>query len=396
MVYILIIFLFSLPLLHTYILFPIFVNYKFKKSISTPKNSVAISYPNVSIIMSVYNEEMVLSDKLNSISSSNYPNDKLNIFIGSDHSSDDSNELIANFSSPFPIFFYPFGKRRGKTRVINDLVKEALKITPHQNDHILIFTDANVLINEETIIELVQSFKDQEVELVDATMIPLGFENKGISRAEGTYINMESKLKYQEGIIWGMTIGPFGGCFALRSTAFKVIPPYLVVDDLFLALHVLTNKKKVITSPNAKCYEKVSSQVYEELKRKIRISSGNWQLLKQFPEIWFPPFNSALSFVFISHKLLRWLGPFFMMVIYVATFLWYRTDHPWGEKLFYGLNLFLIAPFILDQIFKLFQIPILIPRKVHYFLVMNFGLVLGFLKYLSGLNSNIWEPPKRK
>lgn len=397
MVYFIAIFLSLLVPIYTYILFPLYVNFRFKKHNSEVLKLEDVIYPQISIIMSVYNEELVLPDKLASISNSKYPADSLKIFIGSDYSTDQSNEIITSYSSSsYPIYFFPFGKRRGKTRVINDLVEEALKIAPQHQEHILIFTDANVLINKETLKELVQPFSNQEVDLVDATMIPLGLENKGISRAEGTYINRESNLKFQEGSIWGMTMGPFGGCFALRATAFQAIPSYLVVDDLYLALKVLENGKKVITSPKAKCFEKVSSQLYEELKRKIRISSGNWQLVSEFSKIWFPPFKSTLSFIFFSHKLLRWLSPIFILLAYFISFLWQNSGHTFGKYIFYGLNILFVAPFVLDLFLKFFKIPFFIPRKVHYFLMMNFGLLLGFLKYLSGLNSNIWEPPNRK
>lgn len=396
MVYFIAIIFSFLALLHTYLIFPLYVSLKYKNLKPNGSKFSQTIYPHISIIMSVYNEELVLEEKLATISSSNYPKDKLNVFIGSDNSTDKSNGIISSHKSPFSIFFFPFGKRRGKTNVINNLVEEALNIFPQQKDHILIFTDANVLINEDTIKELVQPFADQEVDLVDANMIPLGLGNKGISRAEGMYINLESQLKFQEGRIWGMTMGPFGGCFALRSTAFKAIPSYLVVDDLYLALNVLTKGKKVITSLDSKCFEKVSSLIYEELKRKIRISSGNWQLVRKFPQIWFPPFNSTLSFIFISHKFFRWLSPFFILIIYLAFMLWQGSGNPIASYIFIGLNFILIIPFFLDQIFTLFKIPFFLPRKVHYFLVMNFGLLLGFLKYLSGLNSNIWEPPNRK
>lgn len=396
MIYFFVLFLLTLPLIHTYIIFPLYVYLKFSNSNPEELKLKNTAYPHVSIIMSVYNEDSVLAEKLTTISNSIYPKDKLKIFIGSDHSTDHSNDIVTSCVSPFLIFFFPFGKRRGKTRVINDLVGEAFKVNPQHKNHILVFTDANVLINEETLKELVQPFVDQDIDLVDATMIPLGLENKGISRAEGTYINMESNLKYQEGSVWGMTMGPFGGCFALRATAFKVIPPYLIVDDLYLALRVLTKGKKVIISFKAKCFEKVSTQLYEELKRKIRISSGNWQLLKHFPRLWVPPFASTLSFIFISHKLLRWLSPFFILMIYLTSLLWAQSGNLLGQYTFIGLNILLIAPFLLDQVLILFKIPFFLPRKFHYFLMMNFGLLLGFLKYLSGLNTNIWEPPNRE
>jgi cellulose synthase/poly-beta-1,6-N-acetylglucosamine synthase-like glycosyltransferase len=396
MVYFIAIILSLLALLHTYLIFPFYVSFRYKKLNPKIPTSDQTQFPHISIIMAVYNEELVLDEKLKTISSSNYPKDKLNVFIGSDNSTDHSNEIITSHNSPFLSFFFPFGKRRGKTNVINNLVEEALKIFPQQKDHILIFTDANVFINEETIKELVQPFADQEIDLVDANMNALGLENKGISRAEGMYINMESKLKFQEGSIWGMTMGPFGGCFALRSTAFKTIPPNLIVDDLYLALDVLTKGKKVITSLDSKCFEKVSSELYEELKRKIRISSGNWQLLKKFPQIWFPPFNSTLSFIFISHKLFRWLSPFFILIIYLASMFWQSSGILVARYIFIGLNFIFVVPFFLDQILTFFKIPLFLPRKAHYFLMMNFGLLLGFLKYLCGLNSNIWEPPNRK
>ena len=102
--------------------------------------------PLLSILISAFNEETVISSKIDSLLETDYPKELLQIFIGSDDSTDRTNEIVSSYREKYPdlIQFFPFKERRGKPKVINDLAKEACKHFGSDPNHLFILTDANV------------------------------------------------------------------------------------------------------------------------------------------------------------------------------------------------------------------------------------------------------------
>ena len=349
---------------------------------------------NKSIIISVYNESSVIIEKLNSILHSNYPKDKIKVYIGSDASNDDSNSLIEKYCSQHPnYYFFPFNQRRGKTNVINDLMDCARAQDPIQSDHIYIFTDANVLLSKDAIIELTKKFSNPEIGLVDSRIIPVGLQEDGISKSENTYIGLESKLKYWEGQLWGMMMGVFGGCFAIRSNLVRKVPTNFITDDFFITMSVLDASKKCISNPSAICTESIPNKIHEEFRRKTRISSGNFQNLIKFKHfLYTKPLTRC--FAFMSHKVIRWVGPMFMIFSLFSSFvLAFTSSFFYFSCLF--LCLLLIGIPLLDILLEKINIHIKIVRNIRYFVSMNIALFIGFIKYYKGIKTSSWEPPSR-
>lgn len=383
-------------LLHTYLFYPAFIRWQSRgKSNNAHIHQHPENFPDISVIMSVYNEEKVIEKKLESLLGQKYPGEKLQIFIGSDHSTDRTDKLLTAAGSRFPnLHFFPFQDRRGKPGVINELVRIALSRRGERINHILVITDANVMLTPMTLHHLAKHFRNQQIAIVDAHMVHTGMREQGISRAENTYISSEVQLKHQEGILWGKMIGPFGGCYALRSTFFTEVPPRYLVDDFFIAMRAFERGGNAISELEAVCYEAVSHEMYEEYRRKSRISAGNFQNLLTFRHLWWPPLQ-PLGFAFFSHKVLRWLGPFFLILILSSSALL-----AWSGNLFYRILFLLLAAGmvfvpVVDLFLNKLNINILSLRGLRYFLVMNLALLEGFFKFIKGIKSNVWEPPKR-
>lgn len=342
--------------------------------------------PDISVIMSVYNEEKVLENKINSIYNTSFPKGKMEVIIGSDGSSDRTEEILRKMKEKLTNFsFYHSNIRRGKPNVLNDLVSKA-------KGDILIFTDANVFLNESTITGLVKHFKNPEIGLADSKMINKGITKKGISRQESAYISMEVNLKNREGLVWGTMMGPFGGCYAMRKNLFIPIPENFLVDDFFLNLNVLKNRKKSINEMKATVSEDVSDMLIEEFRRKKRIAAGSFQNLSHYAGLLWPPYTS-LSFSFISHKILRWFGPLFLILIIISNaFIFMRN-----EIYIYSIYLegILIIITIIDLIVSRFNKHIAFFRYVTHFFAMNLALSLGLVNFLKGIKTNVWEPTKR-
>jgi len=381
---------------HTYLFYPLLLHFlSKKKQPERPRYEGDDPWPRISVLLSVYNEEEVIQKKLQTLFQSDYPTDLLEIFVGSDASNDRTNEWVQAISRDHSyVHFSAFPERRGKPSVLNDLAAQAFEQNPASTDHLLLITDANVFLEPSTIRVLARHFKDPQIGLVDAHMVNTGQAAPGISRSETQYIQTESRIKNWEGTLWGTMIGPFGGCYLLRSDLFEPVPPHFLVDDFYIAMRAFEKGAQAINDLDARCYEAVSHELKEEFRRKARIAAGNFQNLLRFRHLWLPPFNQ-LGFAFFSHKVLRWMGPFFLFFMLLSSF-----ALAWGgSKLF--LVIFLLQLILwggvplLDRILLMLGIHGLWLRSIRYFFAMNLALLAGFFRFLRGIRSGTWEPPKR-
>jgi cellulose synthase/poly-beta-1,6-N-acetylglucosamine synthase-like glycosyltransferase len=376
-----------LAILHSYLFYPIILGLLARRK---PENQETFqssaNLPFVSILMSVFNEEELISEKLRSIFHTTYPDEKMEVLVGSDASTDRTNEILhmyANDQEGLRVF--QFRERTGKPTVINRLRNEAM-------GEILILTDANVMFTRETIFELVKDFKNREIGLVGANIRNTGTDRTGISVQEWKFISREIRMKYQEGKVWGAMIGAFGGCYALRNEYYSPVPQGFAVDDFYITMKVLEKEKKCILNLKAVCQEDVSNRLSEEFRRKVRISSGNFQNLTTFFRLLWPV-TRGRSFGFLSHKVLRWLGPFFLILILLSNFMLAE------ESRFYLVLLLvqgaLIVIPIIDFLLRKIGIHIVILRFVTHFYSMNLALLAGFIKFITGSKTNVWKPTER-
>jgi len=185
-------------------------------------------------------------------------------------------------------------------------------------------------------------------------------------------------------------MGPFGGCYALRKNYYSQIPPNFLVDDFFINMKVLEKGGKCINEKNARVYEDVSNDLNEEFRRKVRIATGNFQNLFTFFPLLFK-FNN-ISFCFFSHKVLRWLGPIFIIISLITSFV--LKSIAFYNWIFVAQIGFYLIPF-LDMLLKKLNIHILLLRFITHLLAMNLALFIGMWKYFKGVRTSIWEPTKR-
>lgn len=293
----------SLAVLHSYLFYPIIIKFLAKRN----KNTLAedkSNFPFISIIIPAHNEIVVIEEKLHTVLASEYPKDKIEILIGSDCSTDGTNEVIERMANEYPLIHpFIFTTRQGKPAMLNKLV-------PLAKGSIVVFSDANILFANNTLSELVACFTNNDIGLADTRMVNRGMSNQGISQAENTYISREVQIKQHESQAFGTMMGPFGGCFAMRRELFEPIPSTFTVDDFFLNMIVFEKGLKCISRPNALVFENVLDDMQVEYRRKVRISSGNFQNLSRFKKLLWPP-TSPVAFCWLSHKVLRWLSPQF-------------------------------------------------------------------------------------
>jgi cellulose synthase/poly-beta-1,6-N-acetylglucosamine synthase-like glycosyltransferase len=381
-----IIFWFSvLMVFHSYVFFPLLVKLLARNKKLDFPDIQKQDLPMISILVAAFNEEEVIAEKIESIYNSNYDTRKFELFIGSDNSSDRTNEIVQAFADKYSnLTFVPYNKRRGKQNVINDLFQLS-------TGSILILTDANVIFDTNTLIEIARPFGDNKIGLVDTNMINRGLKIEGISHQEKAYISREVLVKHDESIVWGSMMGPFGGCYAIRREDYSQVPSNALVDDFYINMKIFEKGKLAVNNLDAKVYEDVSNNLKDEFTRKIRIATGSFQNLKWFGHLLWP-MNSGIAFTFLSHKVLRWIGPFFILFAFISNLFLLKTP-------FYQLALLLqiialLLP-LLDYLLRKMNIHNSILRFITHFYSMNMALFIGFFRFLKGVDSGIWKVTKR-
>lgn len=371
----------------SYVIFPWFMKVSTMNVARVKNDYQAIGeWPAITIVFSVFNEEKVIKRKLESILNSDYPKDKLKILIGSDNSTDQTHQIIEEFiAKNSNITLIKKTSRHGKLKIINELVD--LTDTEH-----LIFTDANVFFEPITLKALVYNLIAKDAQMVCGNILKFSPKNRGISDQEIYYINIENQLKYHESLRYGFCLGVEGGCYAIIKSSFAKVPDGFLMDDFFITLDVIEKKGKVLFEPEALCYEDVNDDPMIEFKRKIRISLGNFRNLKFYNHLLFP-MHKGLGFAFLSHKVLRWVTPFALVFSF---FLSYAVSYYFSIFIVVSLSysLLLILPALTIYLEKInLKIPFV--NAVGHFILMNFALLIGYLKFISASNDSAWDPPKR-
>lgn len=372
---------------HTYVLYPIIL---FFLSKTRKENSVQYTHtdtlPFVSIVIAAYNEEQVIEEKILSLFTTNYPTHLFDVHIGSDNSNDATNSIIRKYVDQYPnLYLHAFTTRQGKANIINSLTVQA-------QGSIIVLTDANVYFEKNTLFELVKHYKNPQIALVGGLIINTNIKKNGISYQEKTYLSFENTIKYREGLIWGTMVGAFGGVYSIRKEHYHPVPKNYFMDDFYITMHVLKDGKQAILEPKALCFEDISNIMQEEFRRKVRISIGNWQNLQTFKSLAYNVF-SGIGFCFVSHKILRWLTPFFLLLSLLSSAI-VGVYEPLYAVLFI-LHIFLLSLPLLDILLQKINIHNKGLRFITHFYSMNVALFIGFFKYIKGINSNVWQPTKR-
>ena len=382
-------------LLYSYLFYPLIIRIA---SSFYARNQIvfqsADEFPFLSVLIAAYNEEKVIEAKIESVVASMQASGmtKLAIRVGSDHSSDSTNAILARMAEKYP-FVLPvyFKERLGKPSIINSLAQMAIE---QHGDHVLMITDANVMFSKSTIFQLLKHYKGPKIAVVESNIISTGLSEKGISHSEKTYVSGEIDLKYGEGQIFGVFSGPMGGCFCIRSTFYKPVPAHFLVDDFYLAMAAIEQGGKAIVEPNSVCYEAISHEISAEIKRKARIGTGNFQNLLRFRALWMRFPFTGISIVLFSHKIIRWLGPL-LLIFALFSLIPLALNNAFFLLLLCGhLGLMFVVPLLYLLLEKL-NIHWSRLRLITYFFAANYALLIGFFRFAVGRQNGIWEPTKR-
>lgn len=340
--------------------------------------------PEVTLFIAAYNEEEIVAAKMKNCHTLAYPADKLKIVWVTDGSNDQTNELLKQYPD-VTVLFQP--ERRGKTAALNRGIQYIT--TPY-----VIFTDANTMLNQEAMHEIVRQFSNPKVGCVAGEKRVETNTAQGATAGEGIYWKYESALKALDFRLYS-AVGAAGELFAVRTELFEQMPSDTLLDDFILSLRIAQKGYTIAYCKEAYATETASLNMKEEEKRKIRIAAGGLQSVWRLRSLFNIFRYGTLSFQFVSHRVLRWTITPIMLFLLVPLniLLTCKGDFAYIFLLLLQVVFYMMAyvGYMMEQKNvrnKLFFIP-------YYFSFMNLNVIRGFL-YLAGNKGNgAWEKAKR-
>lgn len=335
--------------------------------------------PNVSMVIAAYNEEKVISDKLENCLAIDYPKDKFEIIVGSDGSSDRTNEIVSSYEAS-GVKLINYTDRRGKTSVLNRTI-------PQAGGEIVVLSDANSMYEPDAVRKLVRHFVYERIGAVCGKLVLRTRDKKQVE--EGLYWKYECVLKSMESDL-GALLGANGGIYAIRRELFEPIPDGTIVDDFVIAMKVKEKGFDVIYDQEAIAYEDAAHDVKAEFTRRIRIGAGCFQAIPLTRSL-LNPKRGFVAFAYWSHKILRWNVPFFLIAAFVSNML--LLGNPFYLFLFILQSLFYTFALIGHVLNrrrsgKIFSIP-------YYFGSMNLALLFGFFRFITKTQKVTWKRTER-
>ena len=343
-------------------------------------------HPAVTLIVPAYNEELFIEKKIQNSLSLNYPRGKITYLFVTDGSTDKTVEIIQQYKQ---IVLLHEEKRRGKTAAINKAM-EAVH-TP-----VVVFTDANALLHEDSLLKIVRHYADAKVGGVSGEKKILDKEDSAVSLGERIYWQYESLLKKAEAKFYTV-IGAAGELYSIRTNLFQTVPEDVILDDFVISARVCQQGYRFVYEQKAYAVETSSATIHDERLRKIRIGAGNFQALFLLKPLLNPFKNFRLTFQYISHKVLRWtLCPILLPVLLVTNAVLVLTQNHIGYNVFFfGQTGFYLLAF-LGWLFAGKQHPLKLFLLPYYFVFMNLSLYIGFYRFVTKKQSVFWKKARRK
>lgn len=342
--------------------------------------------PTLTVIVAAYNEEEVIRTKIENTLSLTYPENRISFLFVTDGSSDKTPNIIAEYPG---IKLLHEAARKGKINAMHRAMQEV-------ESEIVVFTDANTLLNNDALINIAKHYTDKNVGAVSGEKRVAVSEYSDATAGEGFYWKYESTLKGWDAELYSV-VGAAGELFSIRTHLYEPVKEDTILDDFMISLLVVQKGYRIAYETEAYALEEPSADTKEELKRKIRIAAGGIQAIQRLPQLLNPFRNFILSFQYIGHRVLRWtITPFLLVFAFALNiFLIGNKNEPIYSILFSLQVLFYLLAFagwVLER--KSIKVKLLfIP---YYFCLMNYAVIAGVRRYVTGNQSASWVKARRK
>lgn len=342
--------------------------------------------PDVTLMICAYNEQDIIREKMENIRELDYPREKLCVMWVTDGSSDHSVEMLREYHD---VTLVHSPERKGKAAAMQHGLQE-------NHSPIVVFTDANTMLNAGAIREIVRQMMKPDVSCVSGEKrVAARQEGLIAAQGEGLYWKYESTLKRWDAELYS-AMGAAGELFAVRIEHYREAPSNALLDDFMMSMLIVADGHRIAYTSEAYAMEYGSADMHEESKRKRRIAAGGLQSCWWLRRLMNPLRYPLVSFQFVSHRVLRWtVTPFALMALIplniVLVFMKAGTvyDIIWILQLLFYLSAF--GGYWLasrGRKNKLLYVP-------YYFLFMNLNVFRGITYLRTHKSSGTWEKAKR-
>jgi cellulose synthase/poly-beta-1,6-N-acetylglucosamine synthase-like glycosyltransferase len=333
--------------------------------------------PAVTLIISAYDEEAVIAEKLDNALKVDYPRELLEIIVAADGSNDRTCEIVRQYvSRGIRLLHQP--ERRGKIAAMN-------RAAPFASGEVLVFSDADAMMQPQSIRALVANLADPQVACVGGVK-RIRRDASVQAQGESAYWRYEAYLKKLDSTV-NTAIGAIGELFAIRRELWRPMDADLLIEDFVVTMRLVERGWRVVYEPNAITWENASPSLRGEWRRRVRIAAGGFQAIGRLKGM-LNPLRGFAAIQYISHKVLRWLSPFFMLAALIANLgLLHLTFYRWlfiAQIAFYALAL---LGFVLLQ----FRIRVWLLQIPFYFCFANATMLAGFWRYITGAQPVTWQ-----
>jgi cellulose synthase/poly-beta-1,6-N-acetylglucosamine synthase-like glycosyltransferase len=334
--------------------------------------------PRVSLLISAYNEEKVIGDKIENSLALNYPGELLEIVVISDSSTDRTEEIVKQYSDQ-GVILRSYQGRIGKTACLN-------KAVPLAKGDIVVFSDANSRYDKNAINELVRHFEDEQIGFVSGTTKYVSGDGSNALSPINMYSKLEALVKRLESKI-SSCVGADGAIFAIRKKLFQTLDN-ADINDLVIPLEIVKQGYKGILEEKAFCIENSANGQKGEFKRQERISNRTIRAIFRNQDMLNPMKFGMFAFELFSHKLTKFFVPYFLIILLVTNILLAGRGPIYdlllgAQLMFYFLAFLGIKRMFSGSLSKLISF-------CHTFVTTNLAILYGWISYFKGKTYTTW------
>jgi cellulose synthase/poly-beta-1,6-N-acetylglucosamine synthase-like glycosyltransferase len=368
---------------YAYLLYPVAIWWLARRfgRPAMPPAGIAEEWPSVALLIAAHDEEAVIEERLRNALATDYPAGKFEVVVGSDGSTDGTAAIVRRYADD-GVRLLDYEQRRGKAAVLNSAVAEL-------DSEIVVLSDANTDIDPAAARRLVRWFRDPRVGAVCGRLV-LTDPRTG-RNADSLYWRYETFLKRCEGQL-GALLGSNGAIYAIRRELYVPIPDGTIVDDFVIPLLAkLRSGCEIVYDCEAVASEETPPDVGSEFRRRARIGAGGFQSIGMLWRL-LDPRRGWVAFTFLSHKILRWLCPFFLIGLLASNLLLW--DRPFYRACLLGQAAFYLASLLMAAAPGRLA-PLKPLRLATMFTGMNLALLVGFWRWLFGSQRGTWDRTAR-
>ncbi|MFY9553505.1 MAG: glycosyltransferase family 2 protein [Blastocatellia bacterium] len=336
--------------------------------------------PKVSVIIAAHNEERDIAAKIENTLALDYPDQKLEIIVASDCSTDRTDDIVRDYANR-GVILHRQPERLGKTMAQNSAVDIS-------SGEVLVFTDATTGCRGDALRKIVRSFADAEVGCVSSQLVYADRSKTSVGSGCRSYWSYESLLREAESRL-GSMIGVTGCLYAVRRTNYTPLE-HDMCSDFVIASEIHKKGLRTIDEPEAVSVEKTNNRSRDEFRMRVRIMEQTMSALSRYREVLSIRRHGFFAFQMLSHKVARYAVSAFLLLALISNLLIVSEHRLYQATL--GLQLAFYVSALIGGIFTRFSMragPLSLP---YYFVLANAATIVAFAKHVRGENHVVWEP----